>query len=74
MTKKIFAKFALVLAVVTPCTANAKTLIPIYYQCLYNVKIGDALCATTCVNKKTGQLVSLKPAVCLLPSSAGKDQ
>jgi hypothetical protein len=54
---------AFVLALL-PSMSIAKTLIPYWYKCNFTHKEGKYYCATTCVDTRTGRLVSIYPAVC----------
>jgi hypothetical protein len=64
MFSKCIPAATLLLIILCPSVSYAKTLIPTWYKCSFTHKDGKYYCATSCVNTKTGNLVTIYPAVC----------
>jgi hypothetical protein len=64
MFNKIAISGIVIVTLILPSIAVAKTFIPVFYQCNFDKKEGKLWCATSCVDTKTGKLVHVSPAIC----------
>jgi hypothetical protein len=64
MFSKCIPTATLLLIILCPSASYAKTLIPTWYKCSFTHKQGKYVCATSCVDTRTGKLVPIYPAVC----------